>query len=154
MLTASEFVLQLISVVLYNVFDSTWACIYLFLMMCWQHLNAVLPDNEDYEEMTCAGCMEKHSFLWAYQVTSQGHYWFLNTILVTSPCHKLTCHSVRSPVQVIMDSPCYQVTSPCHRHTCHAIKLPVQAIMDSPCYQVTSPGHYGLTMLSGHQSMP
>ncbi|KAK7487176.1 hypothetical protein BaRGS_00021671, partial [Batillaria attramentaria] len=35
-----------------------------------RHLNAAVPDNEDYQEMICSGCIEKHTFLSAYHVRS------------------------------------------------------------------------------------
>ena len=102
--------------------------------MCWQHLNAVLPDNEDYEEMICAGCMEKHDFLWAYQVTSQGHYSFMCHCQISSQGHRFTCHAIKSPVHAIGDvclRPKYcQISSHCHRLTCHTWEYEVQVIMD------------------------
>ncbi|KAK7104795.1 putative E3 ubiquitin-protein ligase UBR7 [Littorina saxatilis] len=36
-----------------------------------RHLHAKLPDNENYQEMMCTACMDKHPFLWAYQVCGQ-----------------------------------------------------------------------------------
>lgn len=35
-----------------------------------RHLNASVPDNEDYQEMICGGCMDKHAFLSAYYLHS------------------------------------------------------------------------------------
>lgn len=39
-----------------------------FPVLLLQHLNATVP--EDFHEMICTCCMDKHSFLWAYQVDS------------------------------------------------------------------------------------
>ncbi|CAL1527803.1 unnamed protein product [Lymnaea stagnalis] len=37
-----------------------------------RHLNVQVPESDDFQEMICPGCMSKNSFLWAYNIPSNG----------------------------------------------------------------------------------